>query len=84
MRREQIHKLVLNHIISDDITITPMQSSAKAFVWGAMNYTDEGPALEKLAARFKNEQLAAAFKKSVDGCVEEILKTHGDLEPEDD
>uniref|UniRef100_A0A1Q3F444 Putative nuclear pore complex component n=1 Tax=Culex tarsalis TaxID=7177 RepID=A0A1Q3F444_CULTA len=83
LRREQIFKLVLNHAISSDLQITPMNNSGKAFVWGAMNHAEEGPQLEKLAARFKNEDLAASFKAVLEQC-QEKLRQKPDLEPDQD
>jgi len=48
-----------------------------------MNYAEEGPATEQLAARFKNEQLAQSFKVAVDLCID-VMKARGDIGPEDD
>lgn len=81
MRREQIFKLVLNHVISSDLLVTSMNS--KAFIWAAMNHAEEGPQLEKLAARFKNEDLAGNFKTILDQC-QENLRQKPDLEPDQD
>ncbi|XP_063709073.1 E3 SUMO-protein ligase RanBP2-like [Culicoides brevitarsis] len=83
MRREQIHKLVLNHVITDDFQMSTMSTSTKAYVWGAMNYSEEGANVEKLAARFKNETLAEQFKKTVDECVQK-LNASKNLQPEQD
>lgn len=83
MRREQIHKLVLNHVIAADFQINPMNTSGKAYLWGAMNYSEEGSNVEKLAARFKNEDLAIKFKFEVDKCID-TLKGRENLEPEED
>lgn len=83
LRREQIFKLVLNHALNSDLQITPMNNSGKAFVWGAMNHAEEGPQLEKLAARFKNEDLAASFKAVLEQC-QEKLRQKPDLEPDQD
>lgn len=83
MRREQIFKLVLNHVITNDLHVTPMNNSGKAFVWATMNHADEGPQLEQLAARFKNEDLASSFKSALDLC-QEKLRQKPDLEPDQD
>lgn len=83
MRREQIHKLVLNHVINDDFQMSQMSTSTKAYVWGAMNHSEEGANVEKLAARFKNEILAEQFKNVVDECVQK-LNASKNLQPEQD
>ncbi|XP_049530022.1 E3 SUMO-protein ligase RanBP2 [Anopheles darlingi] len=83
LRREQIFKLVLNHAITTDLAVTPMNNSGKAFVWAAMNHAEGPAALEKLAVRFKNETIAAEFLKALENC-QEKLRTRPDLEPDQD
>lgn len=69
MRREQIHKLVLNQAITPDFVIDPMKTSSNSFLWAALNHAEGEPVVEKLAARFKSEALAKQFKDMVDECV---------------
>lgn len=83
MRREQIFKLVLNHAITSDLLVTPMSNSSKAYVWATMNHAEEGPQLEQLAVRFKDEDLAGIFKSVLDQC-QEKLRQKPDLEPDQD
>ncbi|KFB38061.1 AGAP002982-PA-like protein [Anopheles sinensis] len=83
LRREQIHKLVLNHAITAELAITPMNNSAKAFMWGAMNHAESPGQLEKLAVRFKNEAIADQFRGVVEQC-QESLRSRPDLEPDQD
>jgi E3 SUMO-protein ligase RanBP2 len=83
MRREQIHKLVLNHAITEDFSINMMNNSPQAYCWGAMNHAEHPPAVEKLATRFKNESLADGFRKKVEECIDHLRKRAG-LEPEED
>ncbi|XP_053692787.1 E3 SUMO-protein ligase RanBP2 [Sabethes cyaneus] len=83
MRREQIFKLVLNHALTDDLQITSLNNSAKAFAWAAMNHAEEGPQLEKLACRFKNEDIAGTFKTVFEQC-QEKLRRKPHLEPDQD
>uniref|UniRef100_A0A2M4B7Y0 Putative ran-binding protein ranbp1 n=1 Tax=Anopheles marajoara TaxID=58244 RepID=A0A2M4B7Y0_9DIPT len=83
LRREQIFKLVLNHAITSDLAVTPMNNSGKAFVWAAMNHAEGPAALEKLAVRFKNETIAGEFLKALENC-QEKLRTRPDLEPDQD
>uniref|UniRef100_A0A182Q0C7 E3 SUMO-protein ligase RanBP2 n=1 Tax=Anopheles farauti TaxID=69004 RepID=A0A182Q0C7_9DIPT len=83
LRREQIFKLVLNHAITADLSVTPMNNSDKAFVWGAMNHAESPGQLEQLAARFKNESIASEFRSTLEKCQEQ-LRARPDLEPDQD
>lgn len=82
LRREQIFKLVLNQLISTDFNMSPMNNSPKAFCWAGMNYAENPGEAEQLAIRFKNEDLASSFKKSMDECVEKLMSRS--LNPEND
>lgn len=65
LRREQVHKVVLNQLISLDFNLQPMSSSDKAWLWGGYNYAEDEMALEKLAARFKNTEMANTFFNAI-------------------
>lgn len=69
MRREQVHKVVLNQLIAPTINLTPLSLSDKAWCWGGCNYTDEGSSLEKLAVRFKTTELAKQFFDAVQNAI---------------
>uniref|UniRef100_A0A182JQ05 E3 SUMO-protein ligase RanBP2 n=1 Tax=Anopheles christyi TaxID=43041 RepID=A0A182JQ05_9DIPT len=83
LRREQIFKLVLNHAITADLSVTPMNNSDKAFAWGAMNHAETPGQLEQLAVRFKNEGIASEFRSMLEKCQEQ-LRSRPDLEPDQD
>lgn len=84
LRREQIHKLVLNMGIGSDFQLSPMKQSDKAFCWVGSNFADESDgAVESLSVRFKNGQLAQKFNDTVHQCIEQV-KSKKDLEPEED
>lgn len=84
LRREQIHKLVLNMGLSSDFQMNPMKQSDKAYCWVGPNYADESNgAVESLSVRFKNGQLAQKFNETVQHCVEQ-LRSRQDLTPEED
>jgi len=71
LRREQIHKLVLNHAVGSDFTFSNMNNNPKSFVWATMNYAEStNGELEKLAVRFKNADLAGRFSKKLNECIE--------------
>lgn len=85
LRREQIHKLVLNVAISSDLQMNAMKSSDKAYCWVAQNFAEDqqNGELEQLSVRFRNADLAIKFNRAVQDCITQ-LKSRGDLEPEDD
>lgn len=75
MRREQIHKLVLNHAVAGDFSFTNMNNNPKSFVWATMNYAESNDgALEKLAVRFKKVDLAEAFSAKLKECIDKCKK----------
>lgn len=56
-----------------------MSTSDKAWVWAGMNYSEDETKLEKLAVKFKNTDLAQAFKKCIDETVLKVRKTISEL-----
>ncbi|XP_067615934.1 E3 SUMO-protein ligase RanBP2 [Eurosta solidaginis] len=71
MRREQIHKLVLNHAIGSDFSFNNMNNNPKSFIWATMNYAESSEGeLEKLAVRFKNVDVANCFREKLNQCIE--------------
>lgn len=74
MRREQIHKLVLNMALTADLQINPMKQSDKAFVWVAQNFAEEqeNGEVESLSVRFKYADLASKFHNTVQKCIEQL------------
>lgn len=74
MRREQVHKLVLNQLLTPNIDLQPMQMSDKAWVWAGYNYSEDGNELEQLAIRFKYPEQALQFKQAVHSA-QEYLST---------
>lgn len=74
LRREQVHKVVLNQLIVPTLQLQPMTLSDKAWMWAGYNYTDDGNELEKLAVRFKNTELARQFQIIMQTCLEKIIE----------
>ncbi|XP_075236358.1 E3 SUMO-protein ligase RanBP2-like isoform X2 [Lycorma delicatula] len=76
MRREQVHKVVCNHLITPELNLAPLTTSRLAWCWSAMNMAEEysQPQLERLAVRFKNPELANAFGDKVNECIAHITK----------
>ncbi|GAB0100417.1 hypothetical protein DMENIID0001_164570 [Sergentomyia squamirostris] len=84
MRREQIHKIVLNHAITTELNMSPMNKTGRSYCWAAMNFAEEPAQTESLAIRFKNTDIAASFEKLVNNCIEVLKEKEGNLEPEQD
>ena len=78
LRREQVHKVVLNQLIIPDLELQPMRTSDQAWVWAGYNYTDDDSALEKLAVKFKNCDLAQTFRKTVLDVIEKVKKVQSE------
>ncbi|XP_071455699.1 E3 SUMO-protein ligase RanBP2 isoform X2 [Hetaerina americana] len=72
MRRDQVYKLVLNHLITAEFELKEMTTSDRSYLWYASNYIDEKQSLEKLCARFKKMELAREFAEVVQRCVADL------------
>ena len=71
MRRDQVLKICCNHLITRDMSLTPMQNSQKAWTWLTLcDFADETGKPEKLAVRFKSPAIADAFKKAFEDAQE--------------
>lgn len=82
LRREQIFKLVLNQPVRSSFKMTPMNNSPKAFNWAGLNFSESAAGdAEQLAIRFKNEDLASSFKRTIDACLASLGSS---LNPEND
>ncbi|KAK4873399.1 hypothetical protein RN001_015428 [Aquatica leii] len=77
LRREQVHKVVLNMLITPNLELQPMATSDRAWLWGGYNHLDEGAQLEKLAAKFKSIEQANTFQKVVEAAIVSV-KEHRD------
>lgn len=75
MRRDQVHKICANHFITKDMTLSPLASSDKAFVWAANDYADEEVVLEKLCVKFKTPEEAKQFSDAFDSAIKLITET---------
>lgn len=78
LRREQVHKIVLNQLVVPTLELQPMALSDKAWMWAGYNYTDNENNLEKLAVRFKNIDLAQQFYKVVTDVVKRVIQIQND------
>ncbi|XP_018328177.1 E3 SUMO-protein ligase RanBP2 [Agrilus planipennis] len=72
LRREQVHKVVLNMLITPTLDLQPLSTSDKAWMWFGMNYTEDTNQLEKLAVRFKYIEQAALFSNAISDAIASI------------
>lgn len=73
LRREQVHKVVCNFLISPETEFRPLSTSDRAWIWAGMNHAEETPCVEELAVKFKTPELAAQFKEIVDKVQQTLL-----------
>ncbi|XP_068685132.1 E3 SUMO-protein ligase RanBP2-like [Montipora foliosa] len=79
MRREQVLKICANHQITTDMKLQPNAGSERSWVWStAADFSEEECKAERLAVKFKNEEIAKQFKEKFEEC-QEILKNHVSL-----
>ena len=53
LRREQVHKVACNHLLTAEIKLQPLQTSETTWCWFAMDYSEDEPAMQNFACRFK-------------------------------
>lgn len=73
MRREQVHKICANHIITAEMEIKQMMNEAKAYFWVANDFADETVVLEKFCIRFKTADIAKDFYNAFEKARQEAL-----------
>ncbi|XP_058885011.1 E3 SUMO-protein ligase RanBP2-like isoform X2 [Acipenser ruthenus] len=66
MRRDQVLKLCANHWVTADMKLEPMKGAERAWVWSAFDFTEGEGRVEQLAVRFKQQEVANAFKENFD------------------
>ena len=75
MRREQVHKICLNHYITPELNLMPMNNAqGKAWVWYAEDFVEGESSHEQLAIRFKTKDTADEFKEAFIKAQEEMKK----------
>ena len=75
MRREQVHKISLNHYITPELNLMPMNNAqGKAWVWYAEDFVEGESSHEQLAIRFKTKDTADEFKEAFIKAQEEMKK----------
>eukprot|EP00096_Caligus_rogercresseyi_P009702 TRINITY_DN3341_c0_g1_i2.p1 TRINITY_DN3341_c0_g1~~TRINITY_DN3341_c0_g1_i2.p1 ORF type:complete len:1855 (+),score=585.20 TRINITY_DN3341_c0_g1_i2:261-5825(+) len=72
LRRDQIHKIAVNHLITEDMSLSPLATSTTALCWFAMDFSEEESKLEQLAVKFKEEAKRNEFKNVFEKCQEKL------------
>ena len=85
MRREQVHKLCANHLITPQMDLKPSGSAAKAWTWQTLaDVSEEGEGkVEELAVRFKTQAVAQEFKEKFEEC-RDALKSVAEIGQSED
>ena len=81
MRREQVLKLCANHTLSTEMKLTQMESSDKAWVWNALDFSDGEMKQEKMAIKFKTSDIAEKFRKAFEDSQAEMETEKKDASP---
>lgn len=64
MRREQIHKICLNHVLTSDIEYKT--KDAKSWQFFANDFSEGKYEADNFSVRFKTDEIALEFKKAID------------------
>ena len=64
MRREQVHKICLNHNLKKGMDFR--KKDDKTFYWATVDHSENTPKNETFAIRFKTPEIAVEFYKAVD------------------
>ena len=73
MRRDQVHKLCLNHYINGEMQLMPMANAAgKAWIWHADDFTEGEVEHQQFAIRFKTKDIADDFKNVFEDSVKQM------------
>ncbi|UYV77502.1 RANBP2 [Cordylochernes scorpioides] len=75
MRRDQVHKVVCNHLIVEGTQLSAMATSNNSLCWVARDFSEDPQGtLEKFAIRFKNYELKEKFEKVYNECLQSLTE----------
>lgn len=72
MRREQIHKVCLNHVLTKDLDIKLRENSDKIFQWNAVDFSESNGTPEVLALRFSSAAVAQNLVTAIENAKSEM------------
>lgn len=67
-------------LVTTQLDMQTMSTSDRAWCWVGHNYSEDEPSVEKLAARFKNPELAQQFNVAVQAAIENLKKIQEERE----
>ena len=82
MRRDKIQKICANHYLSIEMELKPNVGSDKSWVYTAQDFSENEAKYEQLAIRFKDSEIANAFKSKFEECAkwnESVVKESKDI-----
>ena len=73
MRRDQVKKIAINHVLTKEMKLEENSASKNSWIWFTnADFSDEVAKPEKLAVRFKTEEISIRFKNAFDQAIKEL------------
>ncbi|XP_055902077.1 E3 SUMO-protein ligase RanBP2 [Eupeodes corollae] len=73
MRREQVLKICLNHALNEDVIYK--NKDEKSWLFVVNDYSEGDVELNQFCLRFRSKDIADAFMKAVNDCLDDLKKT---------
>ncbi|CAH1962372.1 unnamed protein product [Acanthoscelides obtectus] len=83
LRRDVVHKIVLNQRITPSLEFMPMTASDRAWMWAGYNYVENESNFEELAVKFKNVELAKQFYDVIQDVISKCNKSSAECSVEE-
>lgn len=77
MRRDQVLKICLNHVLTSEIEY--LSKDDRTWLFSAPDYSEGELNYWQFCLRFKTAEIAQEFKKSVDDALHKSLQTSGKI-----
>lgn len=82
MRRDTVHTVCANHIITPEMELSLMKGADKAYFWVANDFADEAVKLEKLCVRFKTVEIGKKFFEMFNNSKNNAISTSEPVVPQ--
>ena len=69
MRRDQVLKVCLNHLLTKDLLAMFKKKDEKSWTWAALNFSDGKENLMSFSLRFKTPEISAEFRAALKDAV---------------
>jgi len=80
LRVDKTRKIRLNHYMKPDLELQPNPTSDRSWMYITQDYSDDTPEISQLNIKFKDPEIAGAFKAKWD----EIRTAMGEGQEDDD